>query len=404
MTEIVRYEEKEFCGRMIRMREDGYLNGTDMCKANGKQYGDYIRLEQTKEFLKELSTSKGYPLDQLICKIMKGSNDVRGTWVHPHVAIHLAQWLSPKFSVKVTDWVFKFMTGEMREPLIDKRSQVLMQAKLDESLRELEKNSIELDRLRQVNMQLNNYVSNVKQRLKEEIIYIATTRRYAAENKFKVGGCESKKLLKKRLSQYNTGRTSDDLYYYAYISSTNSYTKLESRIKDVLVDFIESKNKEMYVLHYDCLKSIIELIREDYNREIDHINKIIRNITDNFLNKQPSIPNAISLNDELQIEYKTDGVVEKTLTIEVKNTNIDEIHLKIQEFVDLCAKKIDEQYEFVKDKDNKQMMLKWVDILDHLKTFRRWKSAEWKKVFIEFYNKTRPLCLNVKGIGLPLIE
>jgi hypothetical protein len=37
---------------------------------------------------------------------------LQGTWVHPQVAIHLAQWLSPKFAVQVTKWVYEWMSGK----------------------------------------------------------------------------------------------------------------------------------------------------------------------------------------------------------------------------------------------------------------------------------------------------
>lgn len=44
---------------------------------------------------------------------MKGG-DIRfqGTWVHPQVAINLAQWLSAKFAVQVSQWVFDWMSGK----------------------------------------------------------------------------------------------------------------------------------------------------------------------------------------------------------------------------------------------------------------------------------------------------
>ena len=47
-------------------------------------------------------------------QITKGGNDHlrQGTWVHPKVAIHLGQWLSPAFSVQVTNWVFDWMQGK----------------------------------------------------------------------------------------------------------------------------------------------------------------------------------------------------------------------------------------------------------------------------------------------------
>jgi KilA-N domain len=35
---------------------------------------------------------------------------MQGTWVHPYVAIHLAQWLSPRFAVRVSQWVHEWMT------------------------------------------------------------------------------------------------------------------------------------------------------------------------------------------------------------------------------------------------------------------------------------------------------
>ena len=36
---------------------------------------------------------------------------MQGTWVHPHVAINLAQWLSPRFAVRVSQWVYDWMTA-----------------------------------------------------------------------------------------------------------------------------------------------------------------------------------------------------------------------------------------------------------------------------------------------------
>lgn len=89
---------------------DGFVNGTFLCAACGKFIADYLRLESTKEFLVALSRSMGIPTDLLVVKVVNGKNEDRGTWVHPKVAIHLAQWCSPAFAVLVTDWVFDWMT------------------------------------------------------------------------------------------------------------------------------------------------------------------------------------------------------------------------------------------------------------------------------------------------------
>ncbi|MPM74856.1 hypothetical protein SDC9_121845 [bioreactor metagenome] len=85
-----------------------------MCKACGKLVADYMRLSSTRDFLKELSTSMGIPIDVLVQTMTTGKNEFRGTWVHPKIAINLAQWLSPKFAVLVSEWVFEWMSGNVR--------------------------------------------------------------------------------------------------------------------------------------------------------------------------------------------------------------------------------------------------------------------------------------------------
>ena len=100
------YKEIEFCGKIIRQRiEDGYLNATDMCKANGKRYNDWNRLESTKEYLKELSRDIGISVPNLIQIKKGGISTQQGSWVHPRAATWLAMWISPKFGVKVSRWI-----------------------------------------------------------------------------------------------------------------------------------------------------------------------------------------------------------------------------------------------------------------------------------------------------------
>ena len=55
----------------------------------------------------------GIPVSKLIEQFRGRPAHLQGTWVHPQVAISLAQWLSPKFEVQVTKWVFDWMSGRM---------------------------------------------------------------------------------------------------------------------------------------------------------------------------------------------------------------------------------------------------------------------------------------------------
>lgn len=104
---LIKHEED---GVVIYQRiQDGYVNATAMCKAVGKRWHDYIRLNETKEFVNELSSVTGIPVTALVCTIQGGYPELQGTWVHPQVAVNLGQWLSPKFAVKVSQWVFDWI-------------------------------------------------------------------------------------------------------------------------------------------------------------------------------------------------------------------------------------------------------------------------------------------------------
>jgi hypothetical protein len=91
---------------------DGYINATAMCQASGKRWNDYGRLSTTASFLAALSSETGIPVTDLIQSLSGGDPRLQGTWVHPQVAIHLAQWCSAEFAVKVSQWVYDWMSGK----------------------------------------------------------------------------------------------------------------------------------------------------------------------------------------------------------------------------------------------------------------------------------------------------
>ena len=105
---------KQFKGFNIRVRDaDGYIHATDMCKVGKKEWSGYIRGKSTKEFIKELESVLQIPTSLLIQSNSTGKYENRGTWVHPHIAINLAQWVSPIFAVKVAGWVSRFISGDL---------------------------------------------------------------------------------------------------------------------------------------------------------------------------------------------------------------------------------------------------------------------------------------------------
>ena len=108
-----------------------------MCKSEGKIFKDYVRMSETKAFIaallediqkgnsplgenKGLTSDMGIPISGLVHTIKGGKSNLQGTWIHPDLAVNLAQWLSPKFAVWVSRLVNKWRAGKIVEvPAVD---------------------------------------------------------------------------------------------------------------------------------------------------------------------------------------------------------------------------------------------------------------------------------------------
>jgi len=93
--------------------EDGYINATDLCNAAGKRWYNYLRNETTGHFLRALSAKTQISV-LLLNQQVTSPQGTHSTWVHPKVAIHLAQWLSADFAVQVSEWIYDWMSGASR--------------------------------------------------------------------------------------------------------------------------------------------------------------------------------------------------------------------------------------------------------------------------------------------------
>lgn len=121
--------QHEVNNSVINQREsDGYINATAMCKVSNKQFKDYANNQSTKEFFHALSEDLKLEIQladkslvnkkQALIETFPGAPSTGGgTWVHPQVALNLAQWLSPKFAVQVSKWVHDWMLGKRTSSL-----------------------------------------------------------------------------------------------------------------------------------------------------------------------------------------------------------------------------------------------------------------------------------------------
>ncbi|ANB50970.1 putative KilA-N domain-containing protein [Powai lake megavirus] len=91
---------------VVMMRENGYVNATNLCKKCGKDYKNWKRNDNSKELVGMLIKDINLPKHKLIISIKGGFNTkIRGTYVHPIILTNIATWISPSFSIKISIWI-----------------------------------------------------------------------------------------------------------------------------------------------------------------------------------------------------------------------------------------------------------------------------------------------------------
>ncbi len=129
---------KVFEGQEIAITKYGMWDATAMCKKYNKRVNNFLRTQQTKDYLSALKRKYNYSDDELIQVVQGGNNQKeQGTWVHQKVALKLAAWLNPDFEVWVFEIIEKLLTeGEVRlkdEMACLRQSLDLSESKLIES-------------------------------------------------------------------------------------------------------------------------------------------------------------------------------------------------------------------------------------------------------------------------------
>jgi hypothetical protein len=113
--------EIEVNGVLVKARDsDHYVPTTELCKAGGKEWHDFVRLKSTDAFLEALAKNTGFNR-KILVQSTRGR--VGSTWIHPQVVIKFAQWVSPEFDVLVTKWAVALLTtGKAEVKAEDERS------------------------------------------------------------------------------------------------------------------------------------------------------------------------------------------------------------------------------------------------------------------------------------------
>jgi hypothetical protein len=211
--------------------EDGYINVSNLCKAGGKQFKHWNSIDKTKAFLKVLSSSVGISTNELI-KYKSGSNSERATWVHPQVAINIAQWISPEFDVKVSGWVYEIMvTGKV-------------DVKNTKSYKQLQKEN--KDHQLRIKVLENKYLKRHKRTdyKADNVIYVLTTESNKKNNIYIMGKAAN---LTSRLSVYNKTEEHEVVFYKECLTS-EIMSSVEGVIFQKLDQYRQQANRERFIL------------------------------------------------------------------------------------------------------------------------------------------------------------
>lgn len=99
--------------RVIVAVADGYVNGTHLAEETGEELDEWLEEETTAAYLEMVADNAGVPVEEVTRKV-ELADELRGTYVHPDLVIHLAQWCSPAYAVKVTEIVQDYHAREHR--------------------------------------------------------------------------------------------------------------------------------------------------------------------------------------------------------------------------------------------------------------------------------------------------
>jgi len=197
---------------IISREKDNYINIIQLCQAGDKKFNDWFQLNTTKELINEIMSETGIPVSQLI-----DSN----LWIHPDLAIQLAQWISPIFSMHVTKWIRKLFINEYHHKEIKSKNH-------------------------KIQLLQDSFIKKQKRITYPEknVIYMLTTEDNKKKRNYIIGKTIN---LKKRLSSYNK-TTEHQVVYYKTCNNEEDMNVIEIMILNKLKEYKEKANRDRFIL------------------------------------------------------------------------------------------------------------------------------------------------------------
>ena len=206
--------------------DDNYINATQLCKAGDKQFNDWYCLNNTKEIIKQVDITQDF-------------------WIHPKLAIQVAQWISVEFAIKINDWIFQLLTN----------------SKIEINIKLQEENKLKDERIKLLE---NKYLKKHKRKnySNNNIIYMLSTEFHLINRIYIIGKTTN---LKNRLSVYNKS-CDHQVIYYKECNNEKILNLVETMILDKLKKYQEKANRDRFILP---IENDISLFTNIIDKSID---------------------------------------------------------------------------------------------------------------------------------------
>jgi hypothetical protein len=219
---------------IISRPEDNYINATQLCQAGNKKFSHWILLDSTKELINKLDNiinnqcnpETGIPVSGAVQISLLDVNNKNNqdSWIHPKLAIQLAQWISPDFALQVSDWIINLFTN----------------GNVELNIKLLKEKENEIKLLRDMCMKKQKRINYPE----KNVIYILTTEDHKKRRMYIIGKAE---ILKNRLGSYNKS-VEHEVVYYKECKSKEHMNVVELMVLLKLDEYREKANRDRFIL------------------------------------------------------------------------------------------------------------------------------------------------------------
>jgi hypothetical protein len=127
---------RDFNGIIIEQSlGNGFINGTAICLANQRNIFDWLKTDHAKNLVTTLAENLHIEPEVIVQNVSQNveiinlypslfivengsSEDTENIWLHPDLAIQLAQWCSKSFAIQVSKWVREWLVVA-KNPIYD---------------------------------------------------------------------------------------------------------------------------------------------------------------------------------------------------------------------------------------------------------------------------------------------